>query len=94
MTETRAYLTITADDQFRVTIREGCGLYSRGTEIPGMSWTLPFADDGRTHLFGAEPDQPYADADEILAEHGWKREGRWAVGDSTTGTYADVSRAR
>lgn len=91
--ELRAYITRdAADDQLRLTVHEDCTLYSRGTPDWTLSW-VSFADDGVDHLFGAQPEQQFTDADRILAEHGWTREGPWAVGDVTTGTYARIARA-
>jgi hypothetical protein len=58
-----------------------------------MSWSFPLASDECDHLFGAQPDQPFADADRLLADHGWNRDGTWVMGGSTSGTYARVTRA-
>lgn len=92
--ELRAYITRdAADDQLRVTVHEDCTLYSRGVPSSTLSWIFPPVDDGKDHLFGAQPEQLFAEADRILAEHGWTREGRWAVGDVTTGTYTRIARA-
>lgn len=93
MAETRAYITHEAEDRLLLTIREDCTLYSMGTAIDGLSWAFRATDDERWRVFSAQPGPVFEDADEILAEHGWKREKRWAVGDVTTGTYASVTRA-
>lgn len=92
MTETRAYLTHEADDLLRVTVHEGATLYSKGAPTEA-SWTIPLTDDGRDYVMGAQPEQPFVDADRVLAENGWTREGPWAVGDVVTGTYATITRA-
>lgn len=91
--ETRAYITYETDDLLRVTVHENCGLYSDGAAVAGASWTYPFVDDGKDHLFGAQPEQVFIGADRVLAEHGWTREEPWGVGDVVTGTYASITRA-
>lgn len=91
--ETRAYIAHDSETVLRVTVHTGAGLYTQGTPDPDQSWTYPATDDGRVPLFGAQPEQPFEDADRILAEHGWTREGRWLVGDVITGTYARICRA-
>lgn len=91
--ETRAYITTEDENLLRLTVREGCTLYSGGEPAEGQSWTFPLIDDGRDYVMGAQPDQPYLDADRVLAEHGWTREGPWAVGDAITGAYATITRA-
>lgn len=92
MAETRAYINHEAGDRMRLTVRENCKTYSTGQAIDGQSWALMATDDERWHIFGAQPTAVFEGADEILAEHGWKREGRWVVGDATPGTYARVTR--
>jgi hypothetical protein len=93
--EIRAYIARDdSDQQLRVTVHEDCTLYSRGVPNWTMSWAFPLADDGVDHLFGAQPEQPFEDADRILAEHGWTREGRWVSGDVVTGTYARITRTK
>ena len=89
---TRAYLTHDDETTLRVTVHQDATLYDKGSPVPEMTWTFPLVDDGKDHLFGAQPEQPFEDADRILAEHGWTREGRWAVGDVITGTYASIAR--
>jgi hypothetical protein len=89
---TRAYLTHDSETALRVTVHEGCALYSDGTPNLDQSWVFAATDDGVDHLFGAQPERPFRDADRILAEHGWKREGSWMIGDAVTGTYARIAR--
>lgn len=91
--ELRAYITRDDKGTVRVTVHTDVTLYSKGSPDPEQSWTYPLIDSGTDHLFGAQPEQPFEDADRILAEHGWTREGPWAVGDVTTGTYARIARA-
>jgi hypothetical protein len=92
--ETRAYITHEPDGQLRVTVHEGCTLYSEGDVDPNQSWVYPRVNDGVDHVMSAQPDQPFADADSILAEHGWTRESpRWLVGDVIIGTYARITRS-
>lgn len=91
--ETRAYLIATSQTEALVTVHENATMYHPGTPLPEQFWTYPFTDDGRDYILGAEPQQPYADADRLLADNGWRREGPWAVGDVVNGTYARVSRA-
>lgn len=88
--ETRAYLTHDSETVLRVTVHTDCALYSKGDADPDQSWTFPAVDDGKAHTFGSQPDQPFEDADRILADHGWKREGRWLVG---TRAHARICRA-
>lgn len=90
--ETRAYLTHDNETTLRVTVHENCTIYSDGTAVSDQSWTFPLADDGTWHLFGSQSDEPFENADRVLIEHAWTREGRWVVGDVVTGTYARVSR--
>lgn len=85
-----AYLTQNSDQELRVTVHRDAGLYSDGT--PGESWTFPVTDSGKIHLFGAQPEQPFIDADRILAENGWTREGPWMIGDIVTETRARIAR--
>lgn len=89
--ETRAYLTPESGNRLRLDIRENCTLYSKGAEVFWV--TFPFVDDGKDHIMGSQPEQPFTDADRVLAGHGWKREGRWVIGDVVTGTYARIIRA-
>lgn len=92
--ELRAYITRdAADDQLRVTVHEDCTLYSKGVPNSTLSWAIPLTDDGTDYVMGAQPEQPFEDADRTLAEHGWTREGSWALGDVVTGTYARIARA-
>ena len=89
-THVRACLTRETQELLRVTVHKNTRLYSKGD--PGESWTFPVRDDGVTYLLDAQPERPFIDADRILAENGWTREGRWVVGDVVTGTYATISR--
>jgi hypothetical protein len=88
----RAYITHDDETTLRVTVHADARLYNTGTPDPDQSWTYRLVEDNVDHLFGAQPDQPFEDADRILAEHGWKREGRWLIGDAVTGTSARIAR--
>lgn len=92
--ELRAYIGHDAEGLLRVTVHEDCTLYSKGSPVPEQSWSFPLVGDGVDHLFGAQPEQPFEDADRILAEHAWTREGRWVSGDVVTGTYARITRTK
>ncbi len=92
--ETRAYLSADDEATFRVTVYPEASLYSRGEPAEGQSWSFPLIKNDADYVMGAQPEQPYEDADAVLSEHGWTREGRWVSGDVFTGTYVRVSRTK
>lgn len=93
MGETRAYLTAESDDTARVDVYDDVTLYGgRHGKDPVFSGTFPLTDDGVDYVMGAEPGQPYADADGLLSANGFRRDGVWLSGDVITGTFARVSR--
>ncbi|MER7488735.1 hypothetical protein ABTY20_23080 [Streptomyces sp. NPDC126497] len=91
MGETRAYIEQITDDRANLAVYEGVTMYG-GRKDPAWSEQYTLEDDGVDHLFAAQPEQPFTEADRILAAHGFKREGVWVVGDAITGTYARISR--
>lgn len=94
MGDTRAYIEQVTDDRAAVEVFEDVTMYGgRDGKAPVLSEQFTLEDGGADHVMGAEPEQPYAEADRILAAHGWRREGVWLNGDAVTGIYARVTRA-
>ncbi|MGY5627487.1 hypothetical protein ACW7N6_38610 [Streptomyces sp. UC1A3] len=94
MGDTRAYIEQVTDDRASVMVFEDVTMYGgRDGKTPVLSEQYALEDDGVDYVMGAQPEQPFAEADRILATHGWTREGAWIVGDAVTGIYARVSRA-
>lgn len=94
MSGTRAYITQVADDAAELAVYDGVTMYGgRADKEPVLSEQYTLEDDGVDYVMGAEPGQPYEEADRILAANGFKRDGVWLVGDAVTGICARVPRA-